>query len=170
MMMKIKQQYPMLLIVGFCLLVCLLTLSDILLDMQQGSGFIHITQEIIIVVASLFVLLVLVLQFKKERMENQQLKINVEEISEQSKQMSTQLIKLKREFAEGIKLQFSQWQLTKSEADVAMLLLKGYNSKEIAELRQASEKTVRNQLTSVYQKSCLKGQQSFIAWFMDGLV
>jgi DNA-binding CsgD family transcriptional regulator len=65
--------------------------------------------------------------------------------------------------------QFIVWRLSESESEVAWFILKGLNSKEIAQYRKLSDKTVRNQLSSVYKKSGLKGTQVFISWFMDDL-
>ncbi|MFT6284688.1 MAG: DNA-binding CsgD family transcriptional regulator [Arenicella sp.] len=65
--------------------------------------------------------------------------------------------------------QFIVWRLSESESEVAWFILKGLNSKEIAQYRNLSDKTVRNQLSSVYKKSGLKGKQVFISWFMDDL-
>jgi DNA-binding CsgD family transcriptional regulator len=85
-------------------------------------------------------------------------------------QASEELLKAKKEFGEVIRQQFFDWKLTDSEADVAWQVLKGFNSKEIARFKDLSEKTVRNQLSSVYKKSGLKGKQHLIAWFMDDLI
>jgi DNA-binding NarL/FixJ family response regulator len=59
--------------------------------------------------------------------------------------------------------QFIVWGLSKSETEVAWFILKGFNSKEIARYRNLSDKTVRNQLSSFYKKSELKGKQVFIS-------
>jgi DNA-binding NarL/FixJ family response regulator len=58
--------------------------------------------------------------------------------------------------------QFIVWGLSKSETEVAWFILKGFNSKEIARYRILSDKTVRKQLPSFYNKSGLKGTQVFI--------
>ncbi|MFT6895894.1 MAG: DNA-binding CsgD family transcriptional regulator [Paraglaciecola sp.] len=51
---------------------------------------------------------------------------------------------------------------------MALFSLKGLSAKEIANLRNASEKTVRNQLTSICKKSGTTSKLSFVAWFMEG--
>ncbi|MEO0444072.1 MAG: hypothetical protein AAFZ92_10095, partial [Pseudomonadota bacterium] len=47
--------------------------------------------------------------------------------------------------------QFDAWQLTASEQDVVISLLKGLSFREIAELRKTREKTVRQQASTVYR-------------------
>src|SRR6185436_700944 len=56
---------------------------------------------------------------------------------------------------EAIDRQFQRWGLTEAESEVALLQLKGLRHKEIAELRQTSERTVRQQALAVYRKSGL---------------
>ena len=49
--------------------------------------------------------------------------------------------------------QLSQWNLSDAESDVALLMLKGFSHKEIARLRGSSSATVRQQASSIYEKS-----------------
>jgi DNA-binding NarL/FixJ family response regulator len=46
--------------------------------------------------------------------------------------------------------QFDRWGLTPAEREVALLMLKGLSHKEIAAVRQSSERTVREQARSIY--------------------
>jgi len=69
----------------------------------------------------------------------------------------------------AIKEQFETWNFTSSEADIAMLMLKGFSHKEIAGLRGTSEATVRQQASSIYQKSKLKNHRELTAYFLEDL-
>lgn len=71
--------------------------------------------------------------------------------------------------SEAIRGQFADWRLSPSEADVAMLMLKGLSHKEVARLRQASPATVRQQATAVYQKSGLGSRAALAAFFLEDL-
>ncbi|MEY3046615.1 MAG: hypothetical protein RL242_3457, partial [Pseudomonadota bacterium] len=51
-----------------------------------------------------------------------------------------------------------------------LLLLKGLSFKEIAELRQTSERTVRQQAGEVYRKSGLGGRNELAAFFLEDLL
>ena len=52
--------------------------------------------------------------------------------------------------------------LTKREREVFELLIKNYTTKEIAEKLGISEKTVRNHISNVMQKLCVKGRSSAV--------
>lgn len=78
-----------------------------------------------------------------------------------------------RVHAEGLGLaiqqQFRVWQLSASEGDVAMLMLKGLSHKEIARLRNSSSATVRQQAAAVYVKSGLSSRAELAAYFLEDL-
>jgi DNA-binding CsgD family transcriptional regulator len=66
--------------------------------------------------------------------------------------------------------QFREWGLTPVERETALLLLKGYGHKEIAELQQKSERTVRQHSVVVYRKSGLAGRAQLSAFFLEDLL
>ena len=78
-----------------------------------------------------------------------------------------------RRFLDGlsraIESQFSAWNLTAAEADVAGLLLKGASLREIAGLRRTSEATIRQQAQNVYRKSGLSSRSELAAYFLEDL-
>jgi DNA-binding NarL/FixJ family response regulator len=69
----------------------------------------------------------------------------------------------------AIDRQFDRWQLTEAEREVALLLLKGLSHKQVAARRDTSERTVRQQAQSVYQKSGLDGRSALAAFFLEGV-
>jgi len=70
----------------------------------------------------------------------------------------------------AIDRQFERWGLTPAERDVALLQLKGLRHRDIAELRQTSERTVRQQALAVYRKSGLDGRSDLAAFFLEDLL
>jgi DNA-binding CsgD family transcriptional regulator len=66
--------------------------------------------------------------------------------------------------------QFSRWNLTEAEREVALLLLKGLSNKEIAPVRAASERTVREQARPIYSKAGLTGRAALSAFFLEDLL
>ena len=70
----------------------------------------------------------------------------------------------------AIDAQFERWQLTPAEREVAMLMLKGLSHKEIAAVREASERTVRQQARSIYGKANLSGRAALSAFFLEDLL
>lgn len=71
---------------------------------------------------------------------------------------------------EAIEVQFSRWNLTEAEREVALLLLKGLSSKEVASVRATSERTVREQARSIYSKAGLTGRTALSAFFLEDLL
>lgn len=70
----------------------------------------------------------------------------------------------------AIETQFSRWNLTEAEREVALLLLKGLSSKEIAQVRAVSERTVREHARAIYAKAGLTGRAALSAFFLEDLL
>ena len=66
--------------------------------------------------------------------------------------------------------QFSEWELSPSEREVGLLLLKGLSLRSIAAARNASEPTVRQQAQAVYRKAKLAGRAELAAFFLEDLL
>jgi DNA-binding CsgD family transcriptional regulator len=71
---------------------------------------------------------------------------------------------------EAIEVQFTRWNLTEAEREVALLLLKGLSHKEVATVRGVSERTVREQARSIYSKAGLTGRAALSAFFLEDLL
>ena len=70
----------------------------------------------------------------------------------------------------AIDAQFTSWQLTPTEREIALMLLKGYGLKEIAALTTRSERTVRQHASVVYDKAGLAGRAELAAYFLKDLM
>ena len=70
----------------------------------------------------------------------------------------------------AIDVQFTRWNLTDAEREVALLLLKGLSSKEVAAVRGGSERTVREHARSIYSKAGLTGRAALSAFFLEDLL
>ncbi len=71
---------------------------------------------------------------------------------------------------EAIDRQFGQWSLTDAEREVALLLLKGLSTKEIAAVRGGSERTAREHASAVYTKAGLTGRAALAAFFLEDML
>ena len=78
--------------------------------------------------------------------------------------------RLSGELLAAMRGQFSDWGLSPSESEVALLLIKGLSMKEIAQARDVKEKTVRQQATSIYAKSGCAGRHELVARFIEDLM
>jgi len=130
---------------------------DIVNDIWSNEdGYLHITLELLVFIAISLVL------FR----ELQHVKSLTKEITiEKSKSA-----RLAGELLQVMKEQFSKWSLTVSECEVALLLIKGLSMKEIAEVRQVKEKTVRGQATAIYAKANCAGRHELAAYFIEDLM
>lgn len=70
----------------------------------------------------------------------------------------------------AIDRQFDHWKLSAAEREIALLLLKGLSLKEIADARQTSERTVRQQALGIYRKAGLAGRAELSAFFLEDLL
>ncbi len=84
-------------------------------------------------------------------------------------QFKNEVQKYKDGLVEAINQQFKIWGLTESEADVALLLVKGLSMKDIAKIRGTSEATVRQQSSSIYHKSNLENRNQLTSYFLEDL-
>jgi len=71
---------------------------------------------------------------------------------------------------EAIDAQFSRWNLTDAEREVALLLLKGLSLKEVAAVRATSERTIRAQAAALYGKAGVSGRAALSAFFLEDLL
>ena len=74
------------------------------------------------------------------------------------------------ELAASIDEQMKEWRLTRSEKDVAWMIIKGYRFTEIAEARGVKESTCRLQATSLYAKAGVSGRAEFVAEIIQPLL
>ena len=65
---------------------------------------------------------------------------------------------------------FNSWQLTPSEQDIALLLIKGLTTQEIADLRNTRQGTVKSQSSAIYQKAGVKSRSELVAYFVEDLL
>ncbi|OIP88107.1 MAG: LuxR family transcriptional regulator [Rhodobacterales bacterium CG2_30_65_12] len=74
------------------------------------------------------------------------------------------------EMTEVIDTFFTEWGLTPSERDVALLVLKGIDNEQIAKIRGTAPGTVRAQCTAVYAKAGVDGRAQLFSVFMEELL
>ncbi|MBF9033967.1 helix-turn-helix transcriptional regulator [Rhodobacterales bacterium HKCCE2091] len=65
--------------------------------------------------------------------------------------------------------QFREWDLTQTERDVALLVVKGFSNGEIAKLRGTSESTTKSQVSSIFRKAGLNSRQQLVTMVVEDL-
>jgi DNA-binding NarL/FixJ family response regulator len=152
------------------LLISCLILIDILHEVYSGVKFEDLAETAFIegsILATTFITVAYILRlFNKEKVLKESIQkdlISTQNEAEKWKNKSDYLVKSYREF---IDKEFTKWKLSKSEQEVAALLLQGMSSKDIATRRSTSDRTIRNQCQVIYQKSNLKGKNELMAYFL----
>jgi DNA-binding CsgD family transcriptional regulator len=65
---------------------------------------------------------------------------------------------------------FTDWKLSASEREVALLLIKGLSIQEIADIRETKTGTIKSQCSSIYRKADVKGRNELVAYFVEDLL
>jgi DNA-binding CsgD family transcriptional regulator len=157
---------------SFYLIILFLVLSliDIAREYTSGESPHHLAFEITVCLLAFGWSLFLWVSWltTKEKLHTEiaeNLKLNKEYLDWKTR--STEVV---HDLNSTIKKQFTTWELTPSETDVAFLLLKGLPFKEIAIARGGSEKTIRHHALKIYQKSGLQGRNELFAFFFEDLL
>lgn len=138
-------------------LASLFFLFDITVDIMAGDeGVIHLVIETIIFISVSVLFFVEIRRVIRLRTE-----------LSQEKQRNA---RLSGELIAAIHERFHVWNLTASESDVAMMLVKGLSMREIADTRGVKEKTIRQQAASIYAKSGFSGRHELVAGFIEDLL
>jgi len=157
-------------IIGLLALIMCFKLFDISSDIQLGIPQWHLAQEAILLVLTAVGAIYLSYDLIRRSREVKALAKRLEYADKKIDNMSTQMRSARQEYSQAVANQFDTWGFTKSEQQVAFLLLKGLSFKEIAEVRQTKEKTVRQQASTIYGKAAVDGRHTFCAWFMEDFI
>ena len=68
-----------------------------------------------------------------------------------------------------IDAELNRWGLSETEKDIAWLILKGFSFLEVAEMRERSERTIRQQAGAIYAKSGLRSRAELSAYFLEDM-
>ncbi|MDR3607809.1 MAG: LuxR C-terminal-related transcriptional regulator [Oligoflexia bacterium] len=156
------------------LAVTVFELFDIIGDFRGGESFAHLLGEGLISFASFVGAVGLGRKILRQRAEHEEALENAHKALTEAKaeaarwknEASTYLLGL----SHAIDGQFQRWGLTLAEKEIGLLILKGLSLKEIAVIRNVSEKTVRAQSLAIYSKSGLKGRAELSAFFLEDLL
>jgi DNA-binding CsgD family transcriptional regulator len=126
--------------------------------------------EISLIVAASLATLVLFSRVEDQEFAQQQLFRELVLARQEGAEWRSRVQDLMRGLSGAIDQQFDQWGFSSAEKDVALLLLKGFSHKEVAQLRGRAERTVRQQAFSLYRKANLSGRASLAAYFLEDLL
>lgn len=74
------------------------------------------------------------------------------------------------EVHEVISAQFREWRLSPAESDIAMFLVKGLGTQEIAEMRGSAEGTVKAHFNAIFRKAGVHSRAELLSVLIDRLL
>lgn len=159
-------------LVGLSLAVVFLSaLFDYVEDISEGGTYIELLFDTAL---NFFVIGTLLYIWRKRpnatQSRNRQLEQVLKRSSEDLKRWQEKSADILRGLGEKIDEQLNEWSLSSAEKDVALLLIKGLSTKELAHVRGTSEKTVRQQASQIYAKANLENRAELAAFFLEDLL
>lgn len=151
-------------------LIFLLIAWDLIEDFSHGTGGLHVTLELAVLLLAAVGAALLLRRAYVARASLKALQRDLERARRDSLRWRQDSRALIEGLSLAIQQQFGEWKLTAAESEVALLLLKGLSLKEIGALRETSERTVREQARSVYRKAELSGRSALSAYFLEDLL
>jgi DNA-binding CsgD family transcriptional regulator len=144
--------------------------ADMAADLSNGIGAAHLIIETVALLLCLAAAIVTGLKLRAALHRARDLhrdlvgtRADLMRVREESKELLAGL-------RGAIDVQFQRWGLTAAQCEVALFILKGFSYKEIGDLRQTTEHTVRNQALAIYRKAGLSNRAEMAAFFLEDLL
>ncbi len=154
--------------------ICILGLIgfyDLYEDWLEGVSINHLYFEGVINIVELLVGLYLFLTIAGSKKRTvQKIHNDLLEARKSATDYKLQVNKFKEGISDAISDQFQVWKLTPAEQDICLLLLKGFSLQEMSELRDTSERTIRQQASTMYKKTGLSGRAQLSAFFLEDML
>lgn len=144
-------------------IIALLIGWDVVADYRERVNFGHMATELFVMTMAASGTVMLWLQLGRAQSDLARALVENEQWSKENRELIEGL-------GSAIHKQFETWRLTKAEAEIGLFMLKGLSHKEIARLRQTSERTIREQARALYRKSALSGRAELSAFFLEDLL
>ena len=146
------------------------SIIDVVSDIMESAGRVHITVEIAVVVFSLASFYWLWKEKKTLHVTARELQSELKLTKSVASEWHAKASRFSAGLLSAIESQFQAWGLSQAEKDVSLLLIKGFGLKEIATLRGTSERTVRQQAQESYRKAGIDGRVQLAAYFLEDLL
>lgn len=143
---------------------------DLVADYTEGVEPLHVLVELALLLTAAAMFGYVLTQMIRGKRQLRQMHSRLHSARAESMQWRERYQTTIRGLSEAIQEQFNSWQLSKAEAEIALLLLKGLSLKEIAAVRETGERTVREQARAVYRKAGLSGRSELSAFFLEDLL
>lgn len=143
---------------------------DVAGDYAEGAGWWHLAPELLVLLGSALGIALLLRRHYQVRRELASATRDLAQATAEAERWRAESHELIEGLGVAIEQQFARWNLSRAEAEIGLLLLKGLSHKELAALRNTSERTVREQARALYRKAGLSGRSSLAAFFLEDLL
>ena len=133
---------------------------DVFADIAVQGGVLHLTAHV--VVESLATLTLIAAIVLEGRLFLRLLR--------QRERLERDLAVAASEVHEAIYAQFSEWRLSPAESDVAMFLVKGLGTAEIAGMRGSAEGTVKAHFNAIFRKAGVHSRAELLSLLIDHIL
>lgn len=159
-------------VLTYCLVILLvLILIDLVADYDRSLTIIELLSdtflEIGILVLTLYMSKYLWLRFVDENQTRLRAEVGLEQALNEVRRLEVKERQEQIQFDVMCEELFNSWAMTKSEREVAHLLVGTRSLKDIASHRFTSEGTIKNQARSIYHKAGVKNRTEFMAQFIE---
>jgi DNA-binding CsgD family transcriptional regulator len=152
------------------LIIALLMGIDLFGDAETGADWSHLMVEALVMALAVVGVAALWRGLRAAEIRAAHLDVSLVAALQEANRYKTEAQEALRGLGEAIDAQFERWNLTPAEREVGLLLLKGLSHKEVADARNTSEPTVRQQALVVYRKSGLRNRADLSAFFLEDLL
>lgn len=143
---------------------------DLYMDFRNGNAWLHLAAESVVLVFTGVGIVRIWGLLTVARSAARVLGRDLDVARSEARRWRSEASALLRGLSAAIDRQFERWSLTPAESEIGLLLLKGLSHKEIARVRDTSERTVRQQARSLYTKAGLSGRSELSAFFLEDLL
>ena len=150
--------------------ILIMVIIDLMSDSKEGAKAWHLLAEGLMGLMAAIGIYVVLRNSLETKQQLQDERENFSNFKVQAEKWREQSRKYVEGLSQAIDQQLTLWSLSTAEKEVAFLLLKGLSLKEIAEVRNTTEKTARAQSTAIYSKSGLSGRSELAAFFLEDLL
>jgi DNA-binding CsgD family transcriptional regulator len=151
-----------------CIAVCIVT--DLVADIRAGEPIAHMAGMIVGTMLASACLLLMWRLLRASRAQARALEVELDASRTDLMEWRSKAAGMLQGLGALIHGQFEAWGLSPAESEVGMLLLKGLSLKEIADARQTTERTARQQALALYHKAGLAGRAELSAFFLEDLL
>jgi DNA-binding CsgD family transcriptional regulator len=142
---------------------------DIFLDRAENRSLLHTFSELVFLIIWVAQVCIVFWLIRRQYLQIGKMHTEASRLHGELKAWNSKTKLLRENLRTAIREQFQEWQLTRAEAEVGFLIVRGYNFSQIASLLNKSERTVRQQAIAIYGKTGFRNRAELTGFFLEGI-